>query len=62
MEFTFQWTLSLALLVFVLERDFKYRSGVITSLKKEGGGRVVLLNSEQTLVSLGLFRPSFFLF
>ena len=35
-------------------------TGVITSLEKKRGG-VVLLNSEQALVSLGLFRPSLFL-
>ena len=33
-------------------------TGVITSLEKGGG--VVSLNSEQALVSLGLFRPFIF--
>ena len=39
-------------------RDFKYyyRSNHFFG-KKRGGWRVVSLNSEQALVSLGLFRP-----
>ena len=60
MGFTTLWTLMLVHLEFAVGVISNTITGEITSLEKRGGGRVVLLNSEQALVSLGLFRPVFY--